>query len=162
MEEEIVTSIDRLIEENRTNHFKILTIIGNNQVKINNLIEYLRKKGWVIYDVEKIIFELVNKIPADKVKLRIGAEIKKWIKNTEDRIVLYNANILYSEEMDNLGPFSAFKYHMRGNQEGILFMDGKLRGNEVIYSTPDRPDYHKRELSDVVYIDLENVELPGE
>jgi len=157
-----VTSIDQLIEENRTNHYKILTIIGNNQVKISNLIEYLRKKGWVVYDVEKIIFELVNKIPPDKVKLRIGAEIKKWIKNTEDRIVLYNANILYSEEMDKIGPFSAFKYSMRGNKEGILFMDGKLRGNVIVYSTPDRPDYHERELSDVLYRELDKVEVPGE
>jgi hypothetical protein len=64
--------------------------------------------------------------------------------------------------MDKIGPFSAFKYLMRGDKEGILFMDAKLRGNVAIYSTPDRPDYNERELSDVLFIELDKVELPEE
>jgi len=155
-----MVSIDILIEENRTNHYKLLTIVGNNTAKINSLIIYLKEKGWTAYDVEKVVLELVENISGDKIRLRIGSELKKWIKTTEDRIVLYNANILYSPQMDKIGPFSAFKYSMRGDKEGILFMDGKIRGNVVVYSTPDRPDYHERELSDVLSIELEDVDLP--
>lgn len=155
-----MVDIDTLIKENRTNHYKLLTIVGNNKAKINSLIIYLKEKNWAAYDVEKIVLELVEAIPDDKIKLRIGTELKKWIKNTEDNVILYNANILYSPEMDKIGPFSAFKYNMRGKKEGILFMNGKIRGDLVVYSTPDRPDYHERELSDVLSIELEKVDLP--
>ncbi|EMR73851.1 hypothetical protein MBGDN05_00444 [Thermoplasmatales archaeon SCGC AB-539-N05] len=157
---EAMVDIDTLIKENRTNHYKLLTIVGNNKAKINSLIIYLKERNWAAYDVEKIVLELIETIPEDKIKLRIGTELKKWIKNTEDNVILYNANILYSPEMDKIGPFSAFKYNMRGKKEGILFMDGKIRGDVVVYSIPGRPDYHERELSDVLSIELEKVDLP--
>ncbi len=156
-----MASIDNLIDENRTNHYKLLTIVGNNQVDIDKLVNYLKDKGWAAYDVEKVVFELTEDIPEDKIKLRIGTLLKKWIKQTEKKVVLYNANILYSPEMDKIGPFSAFKYSMRGDKEGVLFMDGKIRGNMVIYSTPERDDYHERELSDVLFVDLDSVTLEG-
>jgi hypothetical protein len=151
--------IDTLIEESRTNHYKLLTIVGNNQSKIGKIITYLKNKGWEICDVEKKVLEITEKIPEDKIRLRIGTELKKWIKNLGNRIILVNSNILYSEQMDRIGPFSAFKYCMRGDREGILFLDAKLRGNMSIYSLPGRPDYNERELSDVLFIELDNVEV---
>ena len=158
----MTTNIETLIKENQTNHYKLLTIVGNNRSRIDRLVVYLKNKDWTVYDVEEKVLEITENMPADKIRLRIGTELKKWIKNVEDRIVLVNSNILYSAEMDKIGPFSAFKYLMRGDKEGILFMDAKLRGNVAIYSTPDRPDYNERELSDVLFIELDKVELPEE
>lgn len=153
--------INTLIQGNKTNHYKLLTIIGNNQTKIDRIIEYLKKNDWKVYDVEEKVLEIAKLIPKEKLKLRIGTEIKKWVKNLGNHIVLINSNILYSKEMDKIGPFRAFKYSMRGDKEGILFLDAKLRGNFAIYSTPERPDYHETELSDVLFIELEKVELLG-
>jgi len=155
-----MTDIDTLIEENRTNHYKLLTIVGNNQSRIEKIVGYLENKGWNIYDVEENVLEITKDMPEDKIRLRIGTELKKWIKNLGNRIVFVNSNILYSEQMDKIGPFSAFKYSMRGDKEGILFLDAKLRGNMAIYSIPGRPDYNERELSDVLFIELNNVEVP--
>ena len=153
--------IDTLIQGNKTNHYKLLTIIGNNQTKIDQIIEYLKKNYWKVYDVEEKVLEIVEQIPNDKIKLRVGTEIKKWVKQLGNHIALINSNILYSNEMDKIGPFRAFKYCMRGMKEGILFLDAKLRGNYAIYSTPDRPDYLETELSDVLFIDLEKIKVPG-
>ena len=155
-----MTDIETLIRENRTNHYKLLTIVGNNKSRIDRLVNYLGRNAWNVYDVEKKVLEITENMPDEKIRLRIGTELKKWMKNAGNRIVLVNTNILYSEEMDKIGPFSAFKYLMRGDKEGILFLDAKLRGNLAIYSTPDRPDYNERELSDVLYIELDKVELP--
>jgi len=155
-----MTDIDTLIEENRTNHYKLLTIVGNNQSKIEKITDYLKNKDWEIYDVEKKVLEITEDMPENKIRLRIGTELKKWVKSLGKRIVLVNSNILYSEQMDKIGPFSAFKYSMRGDKEGILFLDAKLRGNMAIYSIPGRPDYNERELSDVLFIELDNVEVP--
>lgn len=155
-----MTDIDTLIKENRTNHYKLLTIVGNNQSKIEEIVGYLKNNGWEVYDVEKKVLEITEDMPENKIRLRIGTELKKWIKSLGNRIVLVNSNILYSEQMDKLGPFSAFKYSMRGDKEGILFLDAKLRGNLAIYSIPGRPDYNERELSDVLFIELDDVEVP--
>ena len=80
----------------------------------------------------------------------------------DNKIVLINANILYSEEMDQIGPFDAFKYLMRGDKEGVLFLNARLKENRAIYSTPDRPDYSERELTDVLFIALEDVSIQEE
>jgi len=154
-----MTSIDKLIRENRTNHYKLLTIVGNNKSKIDRIVDYLKNKGWKIYDVEEKILEITEGLPPRKVRLRIGTELKKWVRSLGKYIVLINTNILYSEEMDKIGPFSAFKYSMRGDKEGILFLDAKLKGNMAVYSAPGRPDYNERELSDVLFIELDNVEI---
>lgn len=151
--------INSLIQGNKTNHYKLLTIIGINQTKVDQIIEYLKKNDWKVYDVEEKVLEIAEQIPNDKLKLRIGTEIKKWVKQLGNHIVLINSNILYSNEMDKIGPFRAFKYCMRGEKEGILFLDAKLKGNYAIYSTPNRPDYLKMELSDVLFIDLEEIEV---
>ena len=156
-----MNDINTLIQVNKTNHYKLLTIIGNNQTKIDKIKEYLKKNDWKVYDVEEKVLEIAEQIPNNKLKLRVGTEIKKWVKQLGNHIALINSNILYSNEMDKIGPFRAFKYCMRGEKEGILFLDAKLRGNYAIYSTPDRPDYLKIELSDVLFIDVEEVEVYG-
>jgi len=154
-----MTDILKLIAENKTNHFKLLTIVGNNSSKIDRLVDYLNNHGWASHDVENVVFKIIEKIPEDKIRYRIGRELKRWIKNCENKMILLNSNILYSNEMDKIGPFTAFKYHMRGDREGILFLDARLRGNTAIYSTPDRDDYSERELSDVLFINLDDVEI---
>lgn len=158
------TSLDLnvLLDENRTNHYKLFTLIGNNPPKAESILEYLKSKDWQVYDVEEKIFEISEGIPHEKIKLRIGREIKRWIRNLENNIVLINSNILYSEDMGKINPFNAFKYSMRSNREGVLFLDAKLKGNMAIYSTPDRPDYQEFELTDVLFVDINKVRIPGD
>lgn len=156
-----MTSIKDLIKDNKTNHYKLLVIIGNNKVKIEEIITFLKKDDWKVYDIEEKVLDLTKEIPKEKIRLRIGTSMKKWVKSLGNKIVLVNTDILYSKEMDKIGPFDAFKYNMRGDKEGILFMNAKLRGNYAIYSTPDRPDYSERELSDVLFVELDKVELEG-
>ena len=154
--------IQDLIRDNRTNHYKLLTIVGDDPSKADQIIEYLKKTGWTVYDVEDIVLQIIEGVPEDEIKFSIGLLIKNWIKTVEDKIILINANILYSEEMDQIGPFDAFKYLMRGDKEGVLFLNARLKENRAIYSTPDRPDYSERELTDVLYIAIEDVSIEEE
>jgi hypothetical protein len=152
-------NIQDLIQDNKTNHYKLLTIVGDDPSKVDQLVEYLKNTGWSVYDVEEIVLDLIKDVPEDEIKLSIGLLIKKWVKSVGNRIVLTNANILYSDEMDQIGPFDAFKYLMRGDKEGILFLNARLKENRAIYSKPDRPDYSERELTDVLYVPLEGVTI---
>ncbi|MDI6723121.1 MAG: BREX-3 system P-loop-containing protein BrxF [Methanobacterium sp.] len=155
-------NINDLLDENRKNWFKLLTIVGNNRLKEKKIINYLKKEDWQVYDVEEKIFELSDKIPPEKIKLRIGSEIKRWVKSLGDKSIFINTSILYSEELGKVGPYGQFKYHMRGNKEGIIFIQARLRGNLAIYSTPDRLDYNETELEEVVYADLDKIAIPGD
>ena len=38
-------NINILLEENSTNHYKLLTLVGNNVAKIERIVEYLKNKG---------------------------------------------------------------------------------------------------------------------
>jgi hypothetical protein len=154
-------NINTLLDENRTNHYKLLTVVGNNHHKADSIIKYLEKHGWQVYDVEEKVIEISENIPHEKIKLRIGREIKRWIRSLNDQVVLTNSNILYSEDMGKINPFNAFKYSMRSDREGVLLLDAKLKGNLAIYSTPDRPDYQEFELNDVLFVDIEKVRAPG-
>lgn len=154
--------IQDLIRDNKTNHYKLLTIVGDDPSKADQIIEYLKNTGWTVFDVEDIVLQTIEGVPEDEIKLSIGLLIKKWVKTVDNKIVLINANILYSEEMDQIGPFDAFKYLMRGDREGVLFLNTRLKENRSIYSTPDRPDYSERELTDVLYIALEDVNIQEE
>ena len=154
--------IKTLINESRTNHYKLLTIVGNNPSRANLILEYLKKEGWQVHDVEDTIINISEEMPYDKVKLRIGREIKRWVQSLSNHIVLINSNILYSKEMGKINPFNAFKYNMRGNREGVLFLDAKLKSNLAVYSTPDRPDFQEFELSDVLFVDIERVMVQGD
>lgn len=150
--------LDELLKENSANHYKLLTIVGIDSEKERKIIEYLQNKGWKVYDVEEVVLSLIEKIPEDKIRLRIGKLIKDWIRTVEGKIVLTNADILYSPQMARIGPYDAFKYSMRGDKrEGVLFLHARLKGNVAIYSEPDREDYSERELNEVLYADIKDV-----
>jgi hypothetical protein len=50
---------------------------------------------------------------------------------------------------------------MRGEREGIIFINGRLRDNKVIYSTPDKEDHMEVDLSKVIFCRLTEVEFGG-
>jgi len=152
--------LKKLLEDSKNSYFKLLILVGNNQNKKEEIISYLEKKDWTIYDVEEIVLDLIENIPEDKIKLRIGSKIKEWTKQADDDMVLTNTNVLYSEEIGT-NPYNAFKYQTRAFEEkqGVLLMDGRIRDNIAIYSQPGKPDYAEMELNDVIYEELENVKI---
>ena len=150
--------IDELLKENSANYYKLLTIVGIDLEKEKKITEYLRDSGWKVYDVEDIVMELIENIPPEKVRIRIGKLIKDWTRTVEGKMVLTNADILYSPEMAKIGPLQAFKYSMREDKrEGVLFLHARLKGNMAIYSEPDKDDYSEQELNEVLYVNIRDV-----
>ena len=148
--------LDELIKQNRSNHYKMLVVVDNNNQQ-DKVIEKLKGDGWEAYDVTKSIVEITKDIPDDKIKLRIGEQIKKWVKSLPDKIILYNTNILYSPELGRLNPIGAFKYKSR-DREMILFVEGHTSGNRIRYSTYDRDDYSEMEVSELIHVRMEDID----
>ena len=153
--------IEELLQANRNNHYKLLTLIGSEEAKRKEIINYLQDKGWQVHDVEKAVLDLAGDIPDGKIGLRIGKKLKDWVKEKDDKIILTNTSIIYSPELKQKDPVESFRYTMRGEKEAVIFVEGRLRNNKVIYSTPDKDDFEEVDLSKVVYCRLTEVEIGG-
>ena len=158
-----MVKLTELIKESKQQHYHLLTIIADFEVqkgKINEIVDFLRNKNWKEYNVEQEVLKIIEEIPENKLKTKINSEIKKWIRTTNKNSILLNSNILYNSELGTQGPFATFKYLFRDDKESILFLDGKLRGNDTAYySTPDRPDYKEIKLDEVVFENIEEIEI---
>jgi hypothetical protein len=151
-----VMRLEDLIVQNATNHYKMLVIVDNNREE-GRVIKQLEWKGWISYDIEKAILSILDTIPEDKHKLRIGSKIKQWFQTLPERIILYNTSILYSPELGRLNPIGAFKYKSR-DKEIIVFVEGKLYGNRLQYSEYGRPDFTEMDVSEFITVRMEDID----
>ena len=154
-----MTHIDDLIKINRDSHYKLLTLVGSEENHKNNIIDYLKNNGWNVYDIEEVILDLVEDIPKNKIGLKIGDKIKEWLSDQENKIALTNTSIIYSPELNLIDPVETFRYAMRGDKEAVIFIEGKMRDNKVIYSTPDKKDHKEVDISKVVSERITEVEV---
>lgn len=147
--------LETLIEQNRTNHYKMLVIVDNNK-QHEKVINALKGKEWTAYDVEEQIIRLLEDIPEDRRRLRIGAKIKEWFNVLPDKVILFNTNILYSPDLGRLNPVGAFKYKAR-DKEIIVIMSGRISGNKIIYSEYGRPDFTEMDVSELIHVRMEDI-----
>ena len=135
--------ISTLLEQNRTNYYKMLVVVDNSRQE-DKIIQTLCKQGWTPCDVGEVVVEMVRSIPEDKIKLRIGDAIKKWFNSLPDKMIFYNTSILYSPELGRLNPVGAFKYKAR--EKKSLFLEGQMCGERIQYSQVGRPDYSEMDV----------------
>ena len=149
--------LQALIDENQKNYYKMLVIVDNNQ-QYDRIISVLEGKGWTSYDITKEILNLIEEIPEQKRKIRIGEKIKTWFNDLPEKVIFYNTNILYSPELGKLNPVGAFKYRSRTN-EIINFVEGHVSGNRIQYSEYGRPDYTEIDVSELIHVKMEEIDV---
>jgi len=148
--------LDKLLEQNRSNHYKMLVVVDNNK-QHEKIVSTLKSKGWGDCDITDNILRLLSDIPEEKRKLRIGTKIKEWFNSVPDHVILFNTNILYSPELGKLNPVGAFKYKAR-DKEIILIVEGHISGNKIIYSEYGRPDFTEMDVSELIHIRMEDID----
>ncbi len=153
----IKIKLQDLIEQTRSNHYKMLVIVDNSK-QFQKVIDALSDKDYSAYDVNENILKLVEEIPLEKVKLRIGSKIKEWVKSMPDKVLLYNTTILYSPEFGRLSPIGAFKYKAR-EKEIILLIEGHISGDTIRYSDYGRDDYAEMDVSDLIHVRTEDINV---
>lgn len=148
--------LDALLEENFNNYYKMLVIVDNNN-QYEQIISKLSFKGWSCYDVTKHVISLMEEIPENKRKVRIGSKIKTWFNELPDKVILYNTNILYSPELGRINPIGAFKYKSR-TKEIIIFVEGHVFGDRIQYSEYGRPDFVEMDVSELIHAKMEDID----
>lgn len=149
--------LSELLERNCANHYQLLVIVDNSK-NPHKIINALKDEGWEAYDVNRIALRLMGNVPVDKIRLRIADEIKQWVISLPDKVIFYNPNILYSPHFGKINPISAFKYRSR-NKEIILIMEGQLYGNRLVYSQHGRPDYIEMDVSELICVRMEDIDV---
>jgi hypothetical protein len=102
----------------------MLVIVDNNH-QHEKIINALQNEGWTSYDVNENILKIIENVPENKIKVRIGSKIKEWANKLPERVILYNTNILYSPELGKPNPVAAFKYRTR-DRECIVILEGSV------------------------------------
>ncbi len=152
-----------LIEQSSKQHYHTLAIIVDSEIdkeKIENTTSFLISLGWEAYNVEEIILNMLDEIPENKIKYRISEEIKKWTHTLNKKSILTNSNILSSSSLGTKGVLPTFKYLFRDEKEAIIFVDAKVKdNNKAYYSEPANDDYQEYDLSDIIYIDINDLIL---
>jgi len=148
--------LDELLKQNAANHYKMIVIVDNGSHN-DKIIKILEKSGFTSYNVETSIIKILEKIPPEKHKLRIGDKIKDWVNSLPHKNIFFNTNILYSPDLGKLNPVNAFKYKAR-DRELIVFAAGKLSGNKIQYSEHGLPDYNEIDVSEFISIKLEDID----
>ena len=149
--------LNELIEQNSTNHYKMLVIVDNNH-QHEKIINVLQDEGWSSYDVNENILNILEEIPEGKIKLRIGSKIKEWFNKLPDKVILYNTNILYSPELGKLNPIGAFKYRSR-DKECIVFLEGSASGIRIQYSEYGKEDHVEMDVSELIHVKMEDIDV---
>ena len=149
--------LNTYLEQNRTNHYKMLVIVDNNH-QHEKIINALHDQGWSSYDVNENILKILENVPENKIKVRIGSKIKEWANKLPDRVILYNTNILYSPELGKPNPVAAFKYRTR-DRECILFLEGTVSGNRIQYSEYGKEDHVEMDVSELIHVKMEDIDV---
>ncbi len=146
-----------VLDENHKNYYKMLVIVDNNQ-QHDQVISILKEQGWTSFDITTEILRLLEDVPEKKRKIRIGEKIKTWFNTLPEKVIFYNTSILYSPELGKLNPVGAFKYRSRTN-EIIIFIEGHVSGNRIQYSEYGRPDYTEIDVSELVHVKMEEIDV---
>ena len=149
--------LNTYLEQNRTNHYKMLVIVDNNH-QHEKIINALQNEGWTSYDVNENILKIIENIPENKIKVRIGSKIKEWANKLPERVILYNTNILYSPELGKPNPVAAFKYRTR-DRECILILEGSVSGNRIQYSEYGKEDHVEMDVSELIHVKMEDIDV---
>lgn len=133
-----------------TKHYKLIVLNKESKDCINEC-KSLDFDGVVKVDINRVLNE---KLLDGKTKEEKEHETWDLIKNYLDFLnfnilVLHNVEYMFSKELGNLDVISNFKYYSRNGHIIVLFVNGKLIDNHLIYSEEGYPDYRSMDVSEV-------------
>ncbi len=132
-----------------TKHYKLVVV---NQ---NSLDCKKECKSLDFANIEKVnMDEALLEILVDKTKDEKAFEswdfICEYLKSIEsDLLVLYNVDYLFSPDLGNQDIIKNFKYFSR-TRKVILFVKGKILGNDLIHGEEGDGDYKRMDISEVL------------
>lgn len=139
--------------------FKLWGIIGNDPVRRENIITYLKEQGWTSVDVEQELIPFASDLDEDgEPSYDIGQKIKEWFHSKPDNLILLNSGILYHKSFLKISPLGAFKYNSR-NKNCIIFLENEKQfGSRLYYGKVGTEEYYDQYVHDVLLTGIKEIE----
>lgn len=133
-----------------TKHYKLIVLNQESKDCINEC-KSLDFDGVVKVDITRLLTEeLLDGKTKEEKEYETWEFIKSYLDNLNFKIlVLHDVDYMFSEELGNLDIISNFKYYSRNGHIIVLFINGKLIDNHIIYSEEGYPDYRSMDVSEV-------------
>lgn|GEM_PF-608429 len=133
-----------------TKHYKLIVLNQESKDCINEC-KSLDFDGVVKVDITRLLTEeLLDGKTKEEKEYETWEFIKSYLDNLNFKIlVLHDVDYMFSEELGNLDVISNFKYYSRNGHIIVLFINGKLIDNHIIYSEEGYPDYRSMDVSEV-------------
>lgn len=133
-----------------TKHYKLIVLNKESKDCINEC-KSLDFDGVVKVDINRLLDEkLLDGKTKEEKEHETWDLIKNYLNSLNFNIlVLHNVEYMFSEELGNLDVISNFKYYSRNGHIIVLFVNGKLIDNHLIYSEEGYPDYRSMDVSEV-------------
>ncbi len=140
--------------------FKLWAIVGKNESKKQNIINYLNEsQKWDIIDVQSELADLYEELDKlDEQSHDVGIKIKEWFNSLPNKIVLTNASILYHNAFTKISPIGAFKYNSRNKNCVIFLEEESLISNRLYYGESGTDEFYDRDINDILITKIEDIE----
>jgi hypothetical protein len=140
---------DSFLDDARQNHFKLL-IIPEEEINKEEVKDFLKERGWKLYNLTQELLAILEKIPKEKRRLRASIEFEKWLHELDGSKFLFdNIELLFSPEIGKIDPIRMLKYFSR-DHTSVMFFPGKVRGKQAEYSIEGKEDYMIMDVSEVL------------
>ena len=151
--------IDTYLSLANSLRFKLWAIVGKNNDKKDNIINYLQEKEYQLIDVAKELDFLYKELDDENEPSHdIGQKIKEWFLTKPDKIILTNASILYHKAFTRISPVGAFKYNSR-NKSSVLFLeDEQIISNRVSYGQAGTDEHYDKDINDILLTNIKDIE----
>ncbi|MEE4357111.1 MAG: DUF6079 family protein, partial [Desulfococcaceae bacterium] len=139
--------------------FKLWGVTGNDPVKKENIITYLKEQGWTSVDVEQELIPFASDLDEDgEPSYDIGQKIKEWFHSKPDNLILLNSGILYHKSFLKISPLGAFKYNSR-NKNCVIFLENEKQfGSRLYYGKVGTEEYYDQYVHDVLLTGIKEIE----
>ena len=151
--------IDTYLSLANSLRFKLWAIVGEDQVKKNNIILYLQDRDYVLVDVASELSGLFNElIENEEPSHDIGQKIKEWFLSKPQNLILTNASILYHSAFTKISPVGAFKYNSRSKSCVLFLEDEKIISNRISYGNAGTEEHYDRDVNDILITKMSDIE----
>jgi len=156
--EDNIKHIDTYLSLANSLRFKLWAIVGKDEAKIQNIINYLTKQKYTLVDVGNELQELYKELDnKGTVNHDIGQKIKEWFNSKPEKLILTNASLLYHSEFVKISPIGAFKYNSR-NKSCVLFLeDEHIISNRLYYGQTGSEEYYDKDVNDILITRLSDI-----
>ena len=137
--------------EKGTKRYKLI-VANQDSMDCIEECESLNISNIVKLNMDEVLIDILKDKNNDERRLDSWDIIKEFLDSFDsDLLVIYNVDYMFTPELGNHDIIKNFAYYSR-TRKILLFVRGKVFGNNLIHSVEGYEDYKKMDITEVLLI----------